>query len=204
MNKIPANVVPPAGPCCLVIFGAAGDLTHRLLVPALYNLAAGGLLPDAFAIIGVARREMSNDAFRSDLARALRRFAIRGIDERTAGRLLARATYVNSSISRRRRQHSHQSAVISADRESRARRTARGADSLSKNRSAPILPRRRRSIEGYSGSWKNTRFIALTTTWGKRRCRISWCFGSQTGCSNQSGTAITSTTCRSRWPRRSP
>src|SRR6516165_3906927 len=95
MNKIPANVAPPAGPCCLVIFGAAGDLTHRLLVPALYNLAAGGLLPDAFAIIGVARREMSNDAFRSDLARALRRFAIRGIDERTAGRLLARATYVN-------------------------------------------------------------------------------------------------------------
>jgi glucose-6-phosphate 1-dehydrogenase len=71
-------------------------LTHRLLVPALYNLAAGGLLPDAFAIIGIARREMSNDAFRSDLAQALRRFAIRGIDERTIGRLLARATYVNS------------------------------------------------------------------------------------------------------------
>ena len=95
MNKIPANVAPPAGPCCLVIFGALGDLTHRLLVPALYNLAAGGLLPDAFAIIGIARREMSNDAFRSDLAQALRRFAIRGIDERTTGRLLARATYVN-------------------------------------------------------------------------------------------------------------
>src|SRR5262245_41946441 len=49
MNKIPANVAPPAGPCCLVIFGASGDLTHRLLVPALYNLAAGGLLPDASA-----------------------------------------------------------------------------------------------------------------------------------------------------------
>src|SRR5262249_22240736 len=95
MNKIPANVAPPAGPCCLVIFGAAGDLTHRLLLPALYNLAAGGLLPDAFAIIGIARREMSNDAFRSDLAQALRRFAIRGIDERTTRRLLARATYVN-------------------------------------------------------------------------------------------------------------
>src|SRR5215510_12467921 len=86
MNKIPANVAPPAGPCCLVIFGASGDLTHRLLVPALYNLAAGGLLPDAFAIIGIGRRKMSNDAFRSDLALALRRFAIRGIDERTAAR----------------------------------------------------------------------------------------------------------------------
>src|SRR6516165_8253026 len=95
MNKIPANVAPPAGPCCLVIFGASGDLTHRLLVPALYNLAAGGLLPGAFAIIGIGRREMSNGAFRSDLAQALRRFAIRGIDERITGRLLARATYVN-------------------------------------------------------------------------------------------------------------
>src|SRR5262249_28136313 len=95
MNKTPANVAPPAGPCCLVMFGALGDLTHRLLVPALYNLAAGGLLPDAFAIIGIARRKMSNDAFRSDLALALRRFALRGIDERTAARLLARVTYVN-------------------------------------------------------------------------------------------------------------
>src|SRR5215510_10754282 len=58
-------------------------------------LLPGVFLPDAFAIIGIARREMSNDAFRSDLARALRRFAIRGIDERITGRLLARATYVN-------------------------------------------------------------------------------------------------------------
>src|SRR5262252_2958982 len=97
MNKIPANVAPPAGPCRLVIFGASGDLTHRLPVPALYNLAAGGLLPDAFAIIGIGRREMSNDAFRSDLAQALRRFAIRGIDERTTARLLARVFNVTGA-----------------------------------------------------------------------------------------------------------
>src|SRR5262249_34527796 len=64
-----------------------------------------------------------------------------------------------SSISRRRRQHSHQSAAILADRVSPPRRTGRGAESLSKNRSAPILPRRRRSIESYSGSWKSTRLL---------------------------------------------
>ena len=34
----------PADPCSFIIFGASGDLTHRLLVPALYNLAADGLL----------------------------------------------------------------------------------------------------------------------------------------------------------------
>ena len=39
----------PAGPCAMVIFGAAGDLTSRKLIPALYNLAAEKLLPDDFA-----------------------------------------------------------------------------------------------------------------------------------------------------------
>jgi glucose-6-phosphate 1-dehydrogenase len=37
-----------ADPCSLVVFGASGDLMHRLLVPALYNLAAGGLSASRF------------------------------------------------------------------------------------------------------------------------------------------------------------
>jgi len=90
-----ADAPRPAGPCSFVIFGASGDLTHRLLVPALYNLAAGGLLPKAFAIIGVARGTMSNDAFRTELAQALRQFALRKVDEETAGQLFACASYVN-------------------------------------------------------------------------------------------------------------
>ena len=40
-----------ADPCAFVIFGAGGDLTKRLLVPALYNLMAAQLLPDDFAVI---------------------------------------------------------------------------------------------------------------------------------------------------------
>src|SRR5262244_3112891 len=95
MSKIPANVAPPAGPCCLVIFGAAGDLTHRLLVPALYNLAAGGLLPDPFAVIGVARKELSSDAFRNNLEKSLRAFATRRVDDNVARRLLSCVTYLN-------------------------------------------------------------------------------------------------------------
>ncbi|HTV70223.1 MAG TPA: glucose-6-phosphate dehydrogenase, partial [Rhizobiaceae bacterium] len=43
----------PAGPCTMVIYGAAGDLTKRLVVPALYNLAASKLLPNEFAVVGV-------------------------------------------------------------------------------------------------------------------------------------------------------
>jgi glucose-6-phosphate 1-dehydrogenase len=81
-------------PCCLIIFGASGDLTHRLLVPALYNLAVEGLLPEAFALIGVARTPFSNEAFAADLAKSLPKFATRDIDERAAKRVLGCVAYV--------------------------------------------------------------------------------------------------------------
>jgi glucose-6-phosphate 1-dehydrogenase len=84
----------PADPCTLVIFGASGDLTHRLLVPALYNLAASDLLPEAFALIGVARSASTSEAFRADLAKSLPKFAKRDLDERVVKRLLACVAYV--------------------------------------------------------------------------------------------------------------
>lgn len=54
-------------PCSVVIFGATGDLTHRKLVPALYNLAGEGDLPPGLNVIGFARREKSHEEFRGDL-----------------------------------------------------------------------------------------------------------------------------------------
>ena len=54
------DMAKPAPPCVLVIFGAAGDLTRRLLMPALCNLRRGRLLPDDFSIIGIARAEASD------------------------------------------------------------------------------------------------------------------------------------------------
>ena len=92
--KTAATSVRPADPCCFVIFGASGDLTHRLLVPALYNLAAAGVLPDAFSVIGVARRKLTSDAFRQDLEKSLHEFATRPVDDAVAKRLLACVTYV--------------------------------------------------------------------------------------------------------------
>src|ERR1700747_3361411 len=62
-------------PCSIVIFGATGDLTHRKLVPALYNLAADGDLSPAVAIVGFARRPKSDDEFRRDLEEATRKFS---------------------------------------------------------------------------------------------------------------------------------
>src|SRR6059058_5141786 len=62
-------------PCGIVIFGATGDLTHRKLVPALYNLAADGDLPPAVAIVGFARRKKSDEEFRRDLEQATRKLS---------------------------------------------------------------------------------------------------------------------------------
>ncbi len=61
--------------CIMVIFGAAGDLTKRKLVPALYNLKESKLLPDSFAVIGVARAEMKTDEFRRRLRDEMHEFA---------------------------------------------------------------------------------------------------------------------------------
>jgi glucose-6-phosphate 1-dehydrogenase len=62
-------------PCSVVIFGATGDLTHRKLLPALYNLAADGELPPAVAVIGFARRPKSDDDFRKEMEEAVRKFS---------------------------------------------------------------------------------------------------------------------------------
>jgi len=62
-------------PCSVVIFGATGDLTHRKLVPALYNLAADGELPPAVAVVGFARREKSDDEFRKEMEESTRKFS---------------------------------------------------------------------------------------------------------------------------------
>ncbi len=59
----------PGDPCAIVIFGAAGDLTKRKLLPALCNLKSYGLLPRDFAIIGVARRDVGTPEFREQMRR---------------------------------------------------------------------------------------------------------------------------------------
>jgi glucose-6-phosphate 1-dehydrogenase len=62
-------------PCALVIFGASGDLTHKKLLPALYSLAFRRLLPERFAVVGVARTEGDDDQFRADMREAVQKYA---------------------------------------------------------------------------------------------------------------------------------
>ncbi len=58
-------------PCSLTTFGATGDLAHRKLIPALYDLACHGVLPDGFTIVGYGRQELDDDAFRELMMAAI-------------------------------------------------------------------------------------------------------------------------------------
>jgi glucose-6-phosphate 1-dehydrogenase len=87
----------PADPCVMVIFGGAGDLTKRLLVPALCNLIEAKLLPDAFAMVGVARAEMDTDAYRQYLGEAVRTFAP-SVAPETVRWLVERSCYVRGAF----------------------------------------------------------------------------------------------------------
>jgi glucose-6-phosphate 1-dehydrogenase len=67
----------PTDPCVMLIFGASGDLTKRLLVPALYNLACDGLLSPKFALLGTAMDDLSTDAFRERMSADIQKFHTR-------------------------------------------------------------------------------------------------------------------------------
>jgi len=64
-----------APPCAIVIFGASGDLTNRKLIPALYNLALGGLLSDRTVILGFARHAQSDDQFRESIRQGIDQYS---------------------------------------------------------------------------------------------------------------------------------
>jgi glucose-6-phosphate 1-dehydrogenase len=67
----------PAEPCVLAIFGASGDLTKRLLMPAFYNLVCDGLLPEQFAIVGIAMDDFTTESFRQKMSQDIKQFSTR-------------------------------------------------------------------------------------------------------------------------------
>src|SRR3977135_3253825 len=79
----------PVRPTSLVIFGATGDLAHRKLLPALYNLAHEGALPERFELIGVSRRDRPDADFRSDARASIEKFSRRKPDPSVLEGLLA-------------------------------------------------------------------------------------------------------------------
>jgi len=81
-------------PTTLVIFGATGDLARRKLLPALYNLAHDGLLPERFHLIGIARRERAHEHYREECEQAIRANSRRPPDADVLRNLLANVRYI--------------------------------------------------------------------------------------------------------------
>jgi glucose-6-phosphate 1-dehydrogenase len=88
----------PVHPTTLVIFGASGDLAKRKLLPAIYNLAHEGALPERFNLIGCARSEWSDDEFRDVAKEAIQKFSRRTPDPTVLDSLLSRMRYVPGSF----------------------------------------------------------------------------------------------------------
>jgi glucose-6-phosphate 1-dehydrogenase len=84
----------PVRPTTLVIFGATGDLAKRKLLPALYNLAHEGALPERFHLVGVSRKEKEHEDYRIECEEAIRRFSRRKPDEDVLKGLLEDVRYV--------------------------------------------------------------------------------------------------------------
>ena len=84
----------PVPATSLVIFGATGDLARRKLLPALYNLAHEGALPERFNLVGVSRRDQSDDDFRAQARESIDEFSRRPPDADVLEGLLGRMRYL--------------------------------------------------------------------------------------------------------------
>jgi glucose-6-phosphate 1-dehydrogenase len=88
----------PVPPTTLVIFGATGDLSRRKLLPAIYNLAHEGALPERFNLIGVSRRDQSDDEFRAFARESIESFSRRPPDPAVLEGLLGKLRYLGFSF----------------------------------------------------------------------------------------------------------
>jgi glucose-6-phosphate 1-dehydrogenase len=88
----------PVPATTLVIFGATGDLSRRKLLPALYNLAHEGALPERFNLVGVSRRDLSDDEFRRQAREAIEEFSRRRPDPQVLDGLLGHMQYIGNSF----------------------------------------------------------------------------------------------------------
>ncbi|HKP19887.1 MAG TPA: hypothetical protein VJT68_00100, partial [Thermoleophilaceae bacterium] len=84
----------PVPPTTLVIFGGTGDLAHRKLLPAIYNLAHEGALPERFNLIAVSRSEMSDAEYREGASEAIKQYSRREPDAQVLEKLLEQVRYV--------------------------------------------------------------------------------------------------------------
>jgi len=84
--------------CVLVIFGASGDLAHKKLFPAVYNLVESGHLPKSFAILGVARQPGNDDQFRQDMRTQVEKIEGEPLEDKKWDPLAQRIHYITGEL----------------------------------------------------------------------------------------------------------
>jgi glucose-6-phosphate 1-dehydrogenase len=88
----------PVHPTTLVIFGGTGDLAHRKLLPAIYNLAHEGALPERFNLISVSRSDMDSDEYRKIMRESIEKYSRRPPDEQVLDKMLEQVRYVSGTF----------------------------------------------------------------------------------------------------------
>jgi len=94
-----ADGVRPADPCVMVIFGAAGDLTKRKLLPSLQNMYRAGILSEQFGVVGIAVNPLTDDAFRDAMLSAVKQFGAHAVDPSKVDEFTRRLHYVAGNFS---------------------------------------------------------------------------------------------------------
>src|SRR5579863_4806774 len=90
----------PDVPCILVIFGGAGDLSHRKLLPALYNLMVDGELPGKFAIVGFSMEQLDDEAYRKFARSGIEQFSRQKLTEEVWNKFAPLLHFVSGSFDR--------------------------------------------------------------------------------------------------------
>ncbi len=98
LASTPRRTGRTADPCVMVIFGAAGDLTRRKLIPALYNLAKAELLSREFAVVGISHSSMTTDVFRQKVAEDVKHYAGNDADPDIIEWFLRRVYYITGEF----------------------------------------------------------------------------------------------------------
>src|SRR2546426_10881805 len=219
-------------PCTLVIFGGAGDLSARKLLPALYNLSLDGVLPANFAVVGFARNELDDSSFAAFARDGIQRFSRRPVADAHWAEYARSMFYAPGSFAdpqayaelKRRLEKIETEFGIPGNRvfylSIPPSLIATSVDHLSAAglvadpRAGPIsriivekpVGRDLASARAITKSWRvrstNRRSSGSITTSERRPCRTCWSCASPIRCSSRSGTRSTSITFSSRWPRR--
>jgi glucose-6-phosphate 1-dehydrogenase len=97
----PIRLQASGQPTALIVFGATGDLTQRKIYPALYQLAARGLLPERFFLFGLAREDLTAEQYEATVREDVTRALGAAVSEAVLDRLLSGARYLSSDLSER-------------------------------------------------------------------------------------------------------